>query len=54
MCQKLRASQGRLSFEGMLADIAGLMGVFAPDLAQRYFQFWSAAMNRRQPTAASA
>ena len=54
VCQKLRASQGQLSFEGMLADIAGLMGVFAPDLAQRYFQFWSAAMNRRQPAAASA
>ncbi len=54
LCQKLRASQGRLSFEGMLADIAGLMGVFAPDLAQRYFQFWSAAMNRRQPAATGA
>ena len=54
LCQKLGASQGRLSFEGMLADIAGLMEVFAPDLARRYFQFWSAAMNRRQPAAASA
>lgn len=54
LCQKLRASQGRLSFEGMLADVAGLMAVFAPDLALRYFQFWSAELNRRQPVAASA
>lgn len=54
LCQKLRASQGQLSFEGMLADIAGLMAVFAPELAQRYFRFWSAALNRRQPVAATA
>lgn len=54
LCQKLRASQGRLSFDGMLADIADLMAMFAPDLAQRYFQFWSAELNRRQPAAAIA
>ena len=54
LCQKLRASQGRLSFEGMLADIAGLMAAFAPDLARRYFQFWSAELNRRQPAAAAS
>ena len=54
LCQKLRASQGQLSFEGMLADIAGLMAAFAPDLAQRYFDFWSGALKPRRPIAASA
>ena len=44
---KLLTSTGPLSFEGMLAEICGLMMLCSADLAQRYFDFWLAAINRR-------
>lgn len=52
LCQKLRASQGRLSFNEMLADICHLMALGAPDKAQAYLTFWGGIMNRRNGAAA--
>lgn len=54
LCQKLHTSRGQISFERMLADIVGLMALSSPDLAERYFRFWSTQLNRRQLTAPAA
>ena len=51
---KLLTSTGQLSFEGMLAEICGLMALCSADLAQRYFDFWLAAVNKRVPAIQSA
>lgn len=53
LCEKLRASQGRLSFQDMLADISRFMALFSQEKAQAYFGFWNEAMNRRNPAAAA-
>jgi hypothetical protein len=53
LCQKLRASQGRMSFQGMLTDIASLIAAFAPEKARSYFEFWSAEIARQRPAAAA-
>ncbi len=49
LCAKLLTSTGQLSFQGMLAEICGLIALFSKDHAQRYHDFWSAALNRRTP-----
>ena len=54
LCTKLRASQGRLSFADMLADICGLMALTSEQNAQAYLRFWAEAMKLKQKAAASA
>ncbi|MFN3657017.1 MAG: hypothetical protein ACK4UO_07160 [Pseudolabrys sp.] len=54
LCEKLRASQGRLSFQDMLTDICGLMALSSQDKAQAYFSFWNDVLNRRKPAAAES
>ncbi len=49
ICAKLLTSTGKLSFQGMLAEICGLMAMFSKDNAQRYHDFWDAEINRRKP-----
>jgi hypothetical protein len=44
---KLLTSTGQLPFQGMLAEICGLIALSAPDKAQRYRDFWDAQINRR-------
>lgn len=51
LCAKLLTSTGQLSFQSMLAEISGLFGLFSQSHAQRYFEFWDAVVNRRQPEA---
>ena len=46
---KLLTSTGELSFQGMLAEICGLIAQFSKDNAQRYHDFWNAEINRRKP-----
>jgi hypothetical protein len=45
---KLLTSTGQLSFQGMLAEICGLIALSSKDNAQRYHDFWHAEINRRQ------
>jgi len=45
---KLLTSTGQLSFQGMLAEICGLIALFSKDNAQRYHDFWDAEINRRK------
>lgn len=54
LCEKLRASQGRLSFPDMLGDICRFMALFSETKAQSYFSFWNEVLNRRNPAAAGA
>ena len=48
LCAKLLTSTGQLSFQGMLAEICGLIALFSKDNAQRYHDFWDAEINRRK------
>ncbi len=54
ICSKLLTSTGQLAFQGMLAEICALIALFSADGAQRYFDFWDAAINRRQPAPLAA
>ncbi len=54
LCEKLRASQGQLSFQDMLGDICRFMALFSDAKAQSYFGFWNDVLNRRNPAAAAA
>jgi hypothetical protein len=49
LCDKLRKMSGRMSFNDMLADLAGFMALSSKDGAQRYFDTWNAVINRRKP-----
>jgi hypothetical protein len=49
LCAKLQTASGQLAFQGMLAEICALIALFSADSAQRYFDFWDATINRRQP-----
>lgn len=44
---RLLAPTGQLSFQGMLVEIATLIGLSSKADAQRYHDFWDAAINRR-------
>lgn len=46
---KLLLSTGRLSFPDLLKELCGFIALFAPEKAQRYFEFWDAVINRRDP-----
>jgi hypothetical protein len=47
VCEKLRASQGRLSFVDMLIDICQLIAVSSDTKAQTYLSFWGGALKSR-------
>jgi hypothetical protein len=47
ICAKLLASTGQMSFQGMLAEICGLIALSAREKARRYHDFWDAQINRR-------
>jgi hypothetical protein len=49
ICAKLLTSTGQLQFQDMLTEICGLIALFSEDGAQRYFDYWDAAINRRKP-----
>jgi len=51
LCQKLRASQGQLSFVGMLSDICHFIALFSPAKAQAYLSFWGALVKPRRLSA---
>jgi hypothetical protein len=51
LCQKLRASQGHLSFVGMLSDICHFIALFSPAKAQAYLSFWGALVKPRRLSA---
>jgi hypothetical protein len=46
---KLLASTSQLSFQGMLTEICSAIALSSRDDAQRYYDFWDAAINRRKP-----
>jgi hypothetical protein len=48
-CERLRASQGRLSFVDMLTDICQLIALFSETKAQAYLSFWAEALKPRKP-----
>lgn len=54
LCGKLRASQGRLSFADMLADICRFMALFSEAKAQNYLRFWAEALKPKKQAVASA
>ena len=48
-CAKLRAIAEKASFENMLTEISGVVGIFSKHKAQDYFDFWNAILNKRKP-----
>ncbi|HVZ52083.1 MAG TPA: hypothetical protein VG986_08965 [Pseudolabrys sp.] len=56
LCAKLQAPAAQLSFESMLSEICGLIALSSPEQAQRYFDFWAAAIagRLRAPAVAAA
>lgn len=48
---KLLTSSGALSFQDLLAQVTGLMALSSKDKAQRYHDFWDAAISQRKPAA---
>ncbi len=46
---KWRASNGRLTFDNMLADISSFIALFSENKARRYFEFWRAVLEKRDP-----
>jgi len=48
ICDKLKSSNGQLSFQDMLVEIRNLFALSSPAHAQKYFDFWDAIINRRQ------
>lgn len=51
---KWQASNGPLSFDSMLSDIRDFIALFSESKARHYFEFWSAALNKRDPLAQQA
>ena len=49
LCAKLQGSAGQLTFDNMLADISGFFALFSKQQGQRYFDFWNAVLNKREP-----
>jgi hypothetical protein len=48
---KWQTSSGRLTFDNMLTDITGFVALFSESRAQRYFDFWRAVLDKRDPLA---
>lgn len=51
---KWRASNGRLTFDNMLTDITNFVALFSESKARRYFDFWRAVLEKRDPLAQEA
>lgn len=49
LCAQLRDATGQLTFQKVLTDICGFMGIFSANKTQSYYEFWSAVINKRQP-----
>jgi hypothetical protein len=49
ICDELVSASGRLQFQDMLTEICRLIALFSAEGAQRYFDYWNAAINRRNP-----
>jgi len=47
LCVKLRSITTPQTFDTMLADICSLISLFSMDMAQSYFDFWDAVVNKR-------
>jgi len=47
LCVKLRSITTPQTFDTMLADICSLIALFSMDMAQSYFDFWDAVVNKR-------
>ena len=54
LCAKLRARNGTPSFDAMLADITGVISIFSKSGAKRYFEYWDAVINKREPVSFQA
>jgi hypothetical protein len=54
ICAKLLISTGQLQFQDMLGEICRVFALFSEQSAQRYFDYWDAAINRRQPATRAA
>jgi hypothetical protein len=54
LCAKLRARNGAPSFDAMLADITGVISIFSKSGAKRYFEYWDAVINKREPVSFQA
>ena len=52
--QRLLASTGQLSFQGLLGEICNLFALSSMDKAKRYYEFWDAQINRPQAAAPAA
>jgi len=48
LCDRLRASQGRLSFVDMLSDICHFIALFSDEKAQGYLSFWAELLRPRK------
>jgi hypothetical protein len=48
LCDRLRASQGRLSFIDMLSDICRFIALFSDEKAQGYLSFWAELLRPRK------
>ncbi len=49
LCAELQRPAGQLTFDNMLADISGFFALFSKQQGQRYFDFWNAVLNKREP-----
>lgn len=49
LCQKLRSATGQMTFQSILADVSTLMALTSPSHAQKYFEYWAAMINSREP-----
>lgn len=45
-CEALKSASGSLSFESLLTGITGFMAQFSEQSAERYFDFWSAQIEK--------
>lgn len=54
LCTKLQAAAGPLSFQDMLVDISDFFALLSSEQGRRYFEFWDAVLNKRQPSTREA
>jgi hypothetical protein len=46
LCEKLKASAGRLSFQDMLPDVCTFISLFSKSNSQKYFEFWNSVIKK--------
>jgi hypothetical protein len=49
LCQKFRGATGQMTFNSILADVSTLIALSSPAHAQKYFEYWAAIINTREP-----